>query len=1026
MGGETDEPKLDAPAPDVDDEIAAEPAKKKAKIASGPLDPALSAAAGGEQPWAAGSKLAPKPLSSDMLDDGGDVVMTCASNASPAPAEPLPPFDLRVQLWNLQDLGGGPSRGPSRSEATIRAIAEIIHRADADVTAIIEVHRSGHAVSSNPKYPGYDRGANRFTVAGCSLLGLAMFSWANRSAIKTCLRAAIESLEPANIAWCKTPEEFKTCQEKLKEQISRFSITDDRFQFSSPRHKNFKSAAATQLNALLTALEASLRELLSAESGEPALTRSRQLGSNNPLFRSDENTPSLLGQDFNELDASRRRGGELGSWISFWEKHELLDDEPWSFFEGLAKEALEAKVLTEPQKQDIMAAGGYDKGMADGDDPEPPTAAAAPSASSDASGAPAGDTDDADSKDHRGFCEIQRIVAALNGIAKSAVYASMPTLEEVKTACPQKQVSRKRPKVNEEDHSDYYYTKGESYAFIYRCDRTRRAGEAPGTGSKTTDFTFLPGKFQQRRPAKATFVFGDAEVDFIAHHPPAEANNEDRKRLRTTEFKELATQLGEIRKQPRLCFYLADTNADTLLEKTAKIPFTDEEGPTVAEFLASLSDYPRYGAKSLFARTPTSHRRSRKTITDTVASMPEALLKRIESPVASLANTSDQPMTTDIERAVEHRRRAVVGIHTMLSAQQDPYHTRAKAFDKIAIVRGSHWTDRRREWVVPLAYAVEPPPLAYSEEPIASLFEPVPDWAWPCMSKYRYLIGRKLGAKPYEDEKIFVDLKTKKLAAEGARVEQLLRVVNLLSDHSPCVLECTVNLPKDYARTSCPGAPEPRKQGDNSTFGGHAALHAPPPADFGLTGDGHLAADGTGIEIERVVCLRQGDNSCGFRAAWNAAALFFNEASLRDFEGLYGTLGLRGGKLPVDVADDAVTHALEMLGVASHVAFLGHFQELENLADWSIHEAWTRVCQVGRREPGAFAVLVINTIGNSADVLASRRGYGHYLAVRLDVRDGGVLVTYADSLNADSANVDGRAPLLRALVEQIRLHTPLP
>lgn len=1017
MGGDT--PMRDVPALADDDEGATEPPKKKAKVASGPLDPALSAASGGDQPWATpGSKLAPTPLSSDMVHHDGGVVLACTSSTSAAPAEPLPPFDLRVQLWNLQDLGGGPSRGPRRSDATIAAIAEIIHRADADVTAIIEVHRSGHGVSSNPKYPGSERGANRAQVAGCSTLGLAVFSWANKSAIKALLTKAIEAQKKRN--W----------PEGLKAKIDQFSFQSVRYPFSNDfrsSNKN-KQQAAGCVNAILDSLQQEFGELLKVGTAG-----ARQLGACTPVFLSEDNH-SLLGGTFGQ-EAERNHSGELGRWIDFWEKHESLDDDPGLFFQSLAQEAQEAQAAkmlpADLDIQAIMEAGGCGEGVVDVDEePESMDVGGEEEPESmDVSAAPSSDADDAENEEHFGFQEILRIIKALNAVAKKDVYESMPTLQEVKMACPVKQQARKRSRDDEpilNDHSDCYYTKGESYAFIYRSDRTRRAGKAPGKGSKPTDFRFLP-EFQQRKPAMATFVFGGAEVDFIAHHPPAEANSTERVLLRTAEFKALAKQLAEIRKRPRLCFYLADTNADTRPRKEEMIPFTD--GLTRAKFLASLSDHPRYPVKSLFARTPTSHRRSKNTIADANTSKPAALLKDIDELQQGCkskapqseglqaevpAKTRDQPMID------ERRSRAIVGFYTVIHAQQDPYRTRAKAFDKIAIVRGSNWTYRMREWVVPLAYAVEPRPPAYSEGPTESLFEHVPDWAWPRMNEYRYLIGEKLREQPYKNEKIFADLTTKpkKPANERARVEQLLKVVNLLSDHSPCVLECTVDLPRDYPRTSCDGAPEPRKQGDNSAFGGYPGVQALPPANRGLTDGGDLRLDEDLIDIVRAPCLVQGENSCGVRAALNAAALHSNRGLLCDHDELCRTFKLDSGMLPEDVMDDEVVHALRARGVASEVAFLGHFDELHFLAAWTSENAWRRVQGVGRGENGASAVLVINTIGNSAAVAESRIGYGHYLAVHLEVKDDRVLVTYADSLAG--GDVATRAPLLRALVEQIR------
>ncbi len=101
--------------------------------------------------------------------------------------------------------------------------------------------------------------------------------------------------------------------------------------------------------------------------------------------------------------------------------------------------------------------------------------------------------------------------------------------------------------------------------------------------------------------------------------------------------------------------------------------------------------------------------------------------------------------------------------------------------------------------------------------------------------------------------------------------------------------------------------------------------------------------------------------------------------------------------------------------------FLGHFLELRELADFVVAPQWRAVARVGRRIPGAAAVVIINTIGNDEGLVESRVGYGHYIAVRLEVDAlGWITGFYADSLAGAS---DGRRrQLIARLVEQLVQH----
>lgn len=52
-----------------------------------------------------------------------------------------PRYGLRIMSWNLQDLGGGPSRGPQRADSVIQRIACILFECQPDICAILEVKR---------------------------------------------------------------------------------------------------------------------------------------------------------------------------------------------------------------------------------------------------------------------------------------------------------------------------------------------------------------------------------------------------------------------------------------------------------------------------------------------------------------------------------------------------------------------------------------------------------------------------------------------------------------------------------------------------------------------------------------------------------------------------------------------------------------------------------------------------------------------------------------------------------------------
>lgn len=73
----------------------------------------------------------------DVIASGGSVTKTSTINT----INFKQPRGLRVMSWNLQDLGGGPSRGPRRAGEVIDRIARIILESDADICVILEVKR---------------------------------------------------------------------------------------------------------------------------------------------------------------------------------------------------------------------------------------------------------------------------------------------------------------------------------------------------------------------------------------------------------------------------------------------------------------------------------------------------------------------------------------------------------------------------------------------------------------------------------------------------------------------------------------------------------------------------------------------------------------------------------------------------------------------------------------------------------------------------------------------------------------------
>ncbi|MBK8235547.1 MAG: hypothetical protein IPK74_08340 [Deltaproteobacteria bacterium] len=104
--------------------------------------------------------MAPHPNGSESESESDDDDTGGGAQPSPPPSPSLQVVDLhvglgesvvsppenptlRALLWNIQDLGGGPSRGPKRPPEVKQAIARIIWQCRADVVALLELKKSG-------------------------------------------------------------------------------------------------------------------------------------------------------------------------------------------------------------------------------------------------------------------------------------------------------------------------------------------------------------------------------------------------------------------------------------------------------------------------------------------------------------------------------------------------------------------------------------------------------------------------------------------------------------------------------------------------------------------------------------------------------------------------------------------------------------------------------------------------------------------------------------------------------------------
>ncbi|WAM24496.1 OTU domain-containing protein [Myxococcus sp. NMCA1] len=96
------------------------------------------------------------PPSNTMGDDVAEercVPLGSETTVSDKPVVP-PSFPLRTLLWNIADLGGGPSGTlPVRKPWTIAALAHVIRTANADIVTILELKKKGGIRLVEPKPP---------------------------------------------------------------------------------------------------------------------------------------------------------------------------------------------------------------------------------------------------------------------------------------------------------------------------------------------------------------------------------------------------------------------------------------------------------------------------------------------------------------------------------------------------------------------------------------------------------------------------------------------------------------------------------------------------------------------------------------------------------------------------------------------------------------------------------------------------------------------------------------------------------
>lgn len=621
-------------------------------------------------------------------------------------------------------------------------------------------------------------------------------------------------------------------------------------------------------------------------------------------------------------------------------------------------------------------------------------------------------TVDPKKKDHLGFSEVLRIVDELNAMAGETAYGMYPSLADVKAqADPAK-----------------FYTHNESYAFIYRVNRVSPRA-----------FNFIEG-FKGRAPGRATFLIGKAQIDLIAHHPPAENARPARARLRRDDFKHLLSVFaGERKPGNTLVFYLADTNIDTRGSLSENVEYACDAMTKLA-FLRGLSDDERFSTHSLFRRAPTSHRKS-------------AVEVSFEGRVTELVNP---------ERDFQSRARvgamSAAFIMNSRRTMQDAYGSRFKAFDKICVVHGSKWAFTSGEWVVPLLHAVAHPKLFEATVDGPPLLSPMRNthlrpyqslisretvlFEALCESKYKYPAADALSApvsfatlpddgsrdgeddeddegagdEDYDDDD--GQVASISLSEGQERVRALMPLVDALSDHAPCITEFILRLPLDY-----PGVDEPAPHGitlrEPVKDGGPGLLT--PWHDY-------IALPGIG-RIRRLPCLAQGFGSSGTRAVWNARACTLYPigngpgtqaaACTADHAGLVARYGLANGTLPTGLWDFDVGLRVAELDKSPHpILFLRHSSEVDQLRSHGHHsdENWARLHDVGLRKPGSAAVLVVNAWGYSAapgNSSSATQTYippglyrepGMYIVVDLFVQADGTLdVTYVDSVPSETA-----------------------
>jgi hypothetical protein len=192
--------------------------------------------------------------------------------------------------------------------------------------------------------------------------------------------------------------------------------------------------------------------------------------------------------------------------------------------------------------------------------------------------------------------------------------------------------------------------------------------------------------------------------------------------------------------------------------------------------------------------------------------------------------------------------------------------------------------------------------------------------------------------------------------------------------------------------------------------------------------DQPLPMTGGGVEtpaITRVACLRQEINTCGQRAAYNAAMLAQHHATAATLKAaLENDAALRAiGPMHIDVADNNVRNMLNAQAGGQHIAIVSSLARLPVLRGdvTTVAEPADLLLYNFMHGTRADLTLVLNTHAATASpslgasAATGKAKIGHYIAVRLVRTPAGVTATYCDSL----LNPDGCSALIALLITAV-------